>query len=145
MNRRLSRHLKVEEATYVSHKIYVGKRGAFLPHAASLTPQAERMPRGAPVRFARGAWLRLETRPSAYQRGIATVAQLGFHPLYLALAIGCGSKPLWWMNDSAFWIVTKMSGMSEEKGLLTLTPILSIMGTAGLIIVIALAALFPLV
>ncbi len=77
--------------------------------------------------------------------GIATAAQLGFHPLYLALAIGCGSKPLWWMNDSAFWIVTKMSGMSEEKGLLTLTPILSIMGCSGLVVVLILAALFPLV
>src|SRR5690606_20824843 len=28
---------------------------------------------------------------------------LPFHPLYLALAIGCGSKPLPWMNDSGFW------------------------------------------
>ncbi len=76
--------------------------------------------------------------------GIASAAQLGFHPLYLALAIGCGSKPLWWMNDSAFWIITKMSGMSEEKGLLVLTPILSIMGCTGLVVVLILAALFPL-
>jgi len=96
------------------------------------------------IRAAQGsATVAMITSAGAFA-GIATAAQLGFHPLYLALAIGCGSKPLWWMNDSAFWIVTKMSGMSEEKGLLTLTPILSIMGCSGLIVVLILAALFPL-
>lgn len=97
------------------------------------------------IRGAQGsATVAMITAAGAFS-GVATAAQLGFHPLYLALAIGCGSKPLWWMNDSAFWIVTKMSGMSEEKGLLTLTPLLSIMGTVGLIVVLILAALFPLV
>jgi len=27
---------------------------------------------------------------------------LPFHPVYLAVAIGCGSKPIGWMNDSGF-------------------------------------------
>ena len=31
--------------------------------------------------------------------GFADPAVLGFHPVYLALAIGCGSKPIPWMND----------------------------------------------
>ncbi|MCA9019940.1 MAG: GntP family permease, partial [Planctomycetaceae bacterium] len=35
--------------------------------------------------------------------GITESATLGFHPVYLALAIGCGSKPISWMNDSGFW------------------------------------------
>ncbi len=29
-------------------------------------------------------------------------AELPFHPVYLAMAIGCGSKPFPWMNDSGF-------------------------------------------
>lgn len=98
----------------------------------------------AVIRAAQGsATVAMITSAGAFA-GIATAAQLGFHPVYLALAIGCGSKPLWWMNDSAFWIITEMSGMSEEKGLLTLTPILSIMGTTGFIFVLILAALLPL-
>ncbi|HAW30452.1 MAG TPA: gluconate transporter, partial [Planctomycetaceae bacterium] len=42
--------------------------------------------------------------------GIAESTTLGFHPVYLALAIGCGSKPISWMNDSGFWVIGKMSG-----------------------------------
>ncbi|MDP7586170.1 MAG: SLC13 family permease, partial [Verrucomicrobiota bacterium] len=32
-------------------------------------------------------------------------ATLPFHPVYLAMAIGCGSKPFPWMNDSGFWVI----------------------------------------
>jgi GntP family gluconate:H+ symporter len=77
--------------------------------------------------------------------GMADAVQLGFHPLYLALAIGCGSKPIWWMNDSGFWVVTQMSGMTETEGLRTLTPMAALMGVAGLLVTIAGARLFPLV
>jgi len=98
----------------------------------------------AAIRGAQGsATVAMITAAGAFA-GIASAAQLGFHPAYLALAIGCGSLPLWWMNDSAFWIITKMSGMSEDRGLLTLTPILSIMGTAGFAALMLLAVLFPL-
>ncbi len=77
--------------------------------------------------------------------GMADPAQLGFHPVYLALAIGCGSKPIWWMNDSGFWVVTQMSGMAEAEGLRTLTPMAALMGIAGLLVTMALARLFPLI
>jgi len=63
--------------------------------------------------------------------GVANVA-----PLYLALAIGCGSKPISWMNDSGFWIVTRMSGMKETEGLKFVSPLLTIMGVVGLLAVI---------
>ncbi|MCA8995593.1 MAG: GntP family permease, partial [Planctomycetaceae bacterium] len=42
--------------------------------------------------------------------GLARQGDLGFHPVYLAAAIGCGSKPIAWMNDSGFWVITRMSG-----------------------------------
>jgi GntP family gluconate:H+ symporter len=64
--------------------------------------------------------------------GVANVA-----PLYVALAIGCGSKPISWMNDSGFWIVTRMSGMKETEGLKFISPLLTIMGIVGLLVVIA--------
>lgn len=57
---------------------------------------------------------------------------LGCHPVYLALAIGCGSKPIAWMNDSGFWVICKMSGMTEGEGLRFVTPMSIIMGLVGL-------------
>jgi GntP family gluconate:H+ symporter len=77
--------------------------------------------------------------------GLVGLGELSFHPVYLALVIGCGSKPIPWMNDSGFWVVCKMSGMTEGETLKTYTPLLSIMGFVGLIVIIILARLFPLI
>ena len=77
--------------------------------------------------------------------GMATPEALGFHPLWVALAIGCGSKPIPWMNDSGFWVISKMSGFTEKECFATFSPMVSIMGTTGLFIVMILAKLFPLI
>jgi GntP family gluconate:H+ symporter len=69
--------------------------------------------------------------------------ELTFHPVYLALAIGCGSKPIAWMNDSGFWVITKMSGMSESEGLKYVTPMTASMGVIGLIVTLIGVKLFP--
>ena len=96
------------------------------------------------VRTAQGsATVAMITAAGAFQ-GIATPELLGFHPLDLARAIGCGSKPIMWMNDSGFWIVTQMSGMTGPEGLRTLTPQLLVMGVVGLIATMVGAWLFPL-
>ena len=68
----------------------------------------------------------------------------GVAPLYVALAIGCGSKPVAWMNDSGFWVITRMSGMSETEGLKYISPMTATMGLTGLLTVIAGVKLFPL-
>ena len=70
---------------------------------------------------------------------------MDFHPVYLALMIGCGSKPIPWMNDSGFWVVCKMSGMTENEALKTFSTVLGIMGFVGMIVILILAKLFPLV
>jgi len=77
--------------------------------------------------------------------GLAQSGSLPFHPVYLALAIGCGSKPIAWMNDSGFWVITRMSGMTEGEGLKYITPMTTLMGVVGLIVTIAGAMLFPMV
>lgn len=74
----------------------------------------------------------------------ALSGNLPFHPLYLALAIGCGSKPVMWMNDSGFWIIGKMSGLSESQTLKTATVMMTIMGVAGLAATMLGAWWFPL-
>ena len=70
-------------------------------------------------------------------------ADLSFHPVYLALAIGCGSKPIAWMNDSGFWVITKMSGMTEAEGLKYVTPMTTCMGLVGLIVTLIGVNLYP--
>ncbi|QDU95412.1 GntP family permease [Lignipirellula cremea] len=75
---------------------------------------------------------------------LAKPGVLDFHPVYLAMAIGCGSKPVAWMADSGFWVICKMSGMTEAEGLKTVSPLSVVMGVSGLLVTMALAALFPM-
>jgi GntP family gluconate:H+ symporter len=99
----------------------------------------------AMIRTAQGsATVAMITAAGAFS-GLAEASQLGFHPLYIALAIGCGSKPIWWMNDSGFWVVSQMSGMTEKEGLRTLTPLALIMGVVGLIVTMLGAYFLPLI
>jgi len=77
--------------------------------------------------------------------GFSDPAVLGFHPVYLALAIGCGSKPIPWMNDSGFWVVGKMSGLTEAETLKTFSIELTLMGFAGIAVVMIAAKLLPLI
>ena len=69
---------------------------------------------------------------------------LGFHPVYLALAIGCGSKPIPWMNDAGFWIIGQMSGMTERETLKTVSVMMTIMGVVGLGATMLGAWIFPM-
>lgn len=77
--------------------------------------------------------------------GMVSATSLDFHPVYLALMIGCGSKPFPWMNDSGFWVVCKMSGMTEKEALKTFSAVLGVMGYIGMVVIMILANLFPLV
>jgi GntP family gluconate:H+ symporter len=49
------------------------------------------------------------------------------------------------MNDSGFWIVCKMSNLTEKEALKTFSPMLTIMGIVGLIVILIAANVFPLV
>lgn len=70
---------------------------------------------------------------------------LGFHPLYIALAIGCGSKGFQWMNDSGFWIISRMSGMTPVETLRASSLLMVTMALSGLLVVMLLSRLFPLI
>ena len=82
---------------------------------------------------------------SSMLASLADPSTLGFHPVYLATAIGGGSLVGSWMNDSGFWIFAKMGGLTEEEALKSWTPMLAIIGTASFLISILLARLLPLV
>ncbi len=76
-------------------------------------------------------------------QGLADVGTLPFHPVYVAMAIGAGSKPLCWMTDSGFWIMCKMSGMTDREGLRTVSVLSVAMGVSALIVTIISATIFP--
>ena len=71
--------------------------------------------------------------------------QLGFNPVYLATAIGGGGLVGAWMNDSGFWIVAKMSGLTEMEALKSWTPMLAVLGGTTFLMSLLLAYLMPLV
>jgi GntP family gluconate:H+ symporter len=68
---------------------------------------------------------------------------LPFHLVYVALAIGCGSLVCSWMNDAGFWIVAKMSGLTELEALKAWTSLLALMGFVGLGVVLLYVQLMP--
>lgn len=97
------------------------------------------------VRTAQGsATVAMITAGGIFQGFVTDPAALGFHPVYLALAIGCGSKPFPWMNDSGFWLIGRMGGLTEGETLKTASTMLSLMGVAGLLVVLVLARLLPM-
>lgn len=99
----------------------------------------------AVVRSAQGSATVAMVTAIGVMSGLAHNGGLHFHPVYLALAIGCGSKIFAWMNDSAFWIITKMSGMEEKETIRHFSFLLMVMGIAGLIGVMVLSKVLPLV
>jgi GntP family gluconate:H+ symporter len=108
---------------------------AMLPLAFFLT---------ALVRVAQGSATVAMITAAGVMAGFTSSGHLGFHPVYVALAIGCGSKLIPWMNDSGFWVVCKMSGMTENETLKTFTPMAFVMGVVGLLATMLLAWIVPL-
>ena len=76
---------------------------------------------------------------------VAAAAAITYHPVYIALAIGCGSKPIAWMNDSGFWVISRMSGLTESEMLKTVTIMGIVMASVGLAVCMLGAWLLPLV
>ena len=99
----------------------------------------------AVVRTAQGSATVAMVTTIGVMKGFSNPEVLGFHPVYLALVIGCGSKIFSWMNDSAFWIITEMSGMKEKETVRFFSYMLTVMGVAGLVAVMILSKVFPLI
>ncbi|MBN1124617.1 MAG: GntP family permease [Sedimentisphaerales bacterium] len=70
---------------------------------------------------------------------------LGYHPVYLATAIGFGAQCGNWMNDSGFWIFAKMGGLTEVEALKTWTVTVSLLSVIGLFVTVLFATFLPLI
>jgi len=76
---------------------------------------------------------------------LATGTELPYSALYLALAIGCGSKPISWANDSGFWVIGRMTGMTPLETFKTVSMMMLVMSLAGLALLMVGAVVLPLV
>lgn len=76
---------------------------------------------------------------------LAMGAELSYSALYLALAIGCGSKPISWANDSGFWLIGRMTGMSPLETFKSVSVMMVLMSLSGLALIFAGAVFLPLV
>ena len=74
---------------------------------------------------------------------IAGTTGFGVHPLYIFLAIGFGSKGLLWMNDAGFWIVSRMSGLTQTEMLKSWSVVVSLISVYGLVEVWIASTLWP--
>jgi H+/gluconate symporter-like permease len=75
---------------------------------------------------------------------IGDLGTLNINPVYLATAIGGGSLVGSWMNDSGFWVFTKMGGLTEAEALRCWTPLLAIVGTTAMLATVVMSILLPL-
>lgn len=98
----------------------------------------------AAVRSAQGSATVAMITAIGVMGGLQT-STLSFHPVYLALAIGCGSKIFAWMNDSGFWIITKMSGMEVKETVQHFSMLMVVMAISGLIAIMLFSTFFPMV
>lgn len=68
---------------------------------------------------------------------------LPYHPIYIFMAIGFGAMIFSWMNDSGFWVICKLSGMSEIEALKSWTVIVTANSIVGLLTCVILSRVIP--
>lgn len=73
----------------------------------------------------------------------AAGSTLPFHPMYIYLSIGFGAFCCSWMNDSGFWVVNRLSGMTETETLKSWTVLLTVVSVAGLVMTYLAAKILP--
>lgn len=64
--------------------------------------------------------------------------------LWIAIAIGTGGLAFGHVNDSGFWVTTKLSGLTTRGGLKTYTLMTGIMGIVGLVVALLGSMLIPI-
>ena len=97
------------------------------------------------IRIAQGsATVAMLTTSAMMSQMIAVPGALSFHKIYIYLAIGFGAIGCSWMNDSGFWVVNRLSGMTEKETLKSWTVLLTALSLMGLGITLILSWLLPM-
>ena len=97
------------------------------------------------MKFAQGSGtVSMITTSSMFAAMGFTSEQLGFNLVYLATAIGSGSLVGDWMNNSGFWVFSRMAVFTTEETLKTWTILTASLGIAGFIVTLIGAMLLPM-
>ncbi len=96
------------------------------------------------IRFAQGSATVAMLTTSAMMYEVIQGVNLPYHTLYLFLSIGFGAFSISWMNDSGFWVVSRLSGMTERETLRTWTVTCLATAIFGFVEVCVLSTLLPL-
>jgi len=99
----------------------------------------------AVIKFAQGSSTVAIITTAGIMSAIISTTTLPYHPIYLFLAIGYGALIGSWMNDSGFWIVGKLSGMTQKETLQTWSALLIVVGVTGGIQALVMSYIMPLV
>ena len=95
------------------------------------------------IRIAQGsATVSMQTTSGMFY---ALLPSLGCHPLYLFLVIGFGALGYSWMNDSGFWVVSRLSGFTEKETLRTWSVLVTAISLIGFAFVFLMSRLLPFV
>ncbi|MFH1964220.1 MAG: gluconate:H+ symporter, partial [Acidobacteriota bacterium] len=95
------------------------------------------------IRIAQGsATVAMITTAGIVAPALAMV-DLPFHPAYLVGAIGFGASTTSWMNDSGFWIVSRLGGLTESETLKIWTVQLTLIAVTGFAWVWILTMILP--
>jgi GntP family gluconate:H+ symporter len=96
----------------------------------------------AVVRIAQGsATVSMQTTVGIISPMLAT---LDCNPVYLFLVIGWGAMAGSWMNDSGFWVVSRLGGISQKDTLKSWTVLLLFLSVVGLISTFLISRVLPL-
>ncbi|GAA0720245.1 GntP family gluconate:H+ symporter [Halorubrum trapanicum] len=71
------------------------------------------------------------------------VGQLSVHPAYLVMVIGAGGNICSWYNDSGFWLVKEIGGLTQEETLKTWTVLTTLIAVSGLVTTLVFSSVFP--
>ncbi len=96
------------------------------------------------LKFAQGSSTVSMITTSAMMGALISQGTLPFHPVYLACSVGSGAMVGSWMNDSGFWIISKMGVLTEGETFKTWTVIAAVVGCGGFLATLVMAALLPL-
>lgn len=99
----------------------------------------------AVIRIAQGSATVAMLTTSAMIAPMLEGAVLPFHALYIFLAIGWGAMICSWMNDSGFWVVSRLGGLTERETLRSWTVMLTIISLSGFVVTFLASKLLPLV
>jgi GntP family gluconate:H+ symporter len=97
----------------------------------------------AVVRVAQGSATVAMITASSIMLSIAGSGGFGVHPFYIFLAIGYGATTLSWMNDSGFWVISRLGGLTEGETLRSWTVLLTVISLVGLVQAMIAAAIWP--